>query len=104
NFIETYAAGRYSTGATKEMYERFNDHIHHLPISYLESRHTGDLVSRITNGITAIHHFIRDDLLRYVFEAFRVTASIVVMAFLNWKLLLVSLTIIPFMIILVNRM
>lgn len=100
NFLETYSAGRFSAGVARDMKDSFSSHIDRLPISYMESHHSADLVSRMTNGVTAIENFIRDGLVGMIYQTVRLTASIVVMFFLNWKLLLFCIAILPLMAVL----
>ncbi|QGQ94219.1 ABC transporter ATP-binding protein [Paenibacillus psychroresistens] len=103
NFLDTYSSGRYSAYAARDMKDKFSSQIDHLPISYMETHHSGDLVSRMTNGITTIENFVKDDLMGIVFEIVRVSVSIIVMFFLSWKLLLFCIAILPLMAILTTR-
>lgn len=102
NFLEIYASGRYSAGVARDLQNKFSAHIDKLPISYMEANHSGDLVSRVTNGIAAIENFIKNDLMGIVFQVIRLSASIIVMLFLNWKLLIFILIFLPLMLILTN--
>ena len=95
NFSDTYSSGRFSANAVRDMKDKFSSHIDQLPVSYMDAHHSGDLVSRMTNGVTAIENFIRDDLVGIVYEIVRVCASVIVMLFLNWKLLLFCMVILP---------
>ncbi|GIP32104.1 ABC transporter ATP-binding protein [Paenibacillus sp. J2TS4] len=97
NFVETYSSGRFSVYAARDMNDSFSSHIGQLPISYMETHHSADLVSRMTNGVNAIEDFIRDDLMGMVFQTVRLIASIVTMFFLNWKLLLICVMVLPLM-------
>jgi ATP-binding cassette subfamily B protein len=103
NFLDTYASGRFSAYAARDMKDRFSVHINNLPVSYVETHHSGDLVSRMTNGVTSIENFIRDDLMGFVLEVVRVSVSIGVMIFLSWKLLLFCVIILPVMAVITTR-
>lgn len=97
NYLETYSAGKFSADAARDMRDRISSHIGKLPISYIDSKHSADTASKMTNGVSAVENFLRDDLMGLVFQTIRLLASISAMLFLNWKLLLVCAAILPIM-------
>jgi ABC-type multidrug transport system fused ATPase/permease subunit len=84
------------------MKDDFSLQIGKLPVSCLEAHHSGELVSRITNGINTIERFFREDLTGIVFHIIRFAACVAVLLYMNWQLLLASMVLIPLMAVLTN--
>ena len=103
NFLESYSSGRYSAFAVRDMKDTFSSQINELPVSYLESHHSGDLVTRISNNINKLEHFLKNDLLGIVFHIFRMSACFLLLLFINWRLTLASLILIPLLALITNR-
>lgn len=104
NFLETYSSGRFSANMARDMKDTLSARIDELPVSYLEAHHSGDLNSRMTNGITAIENFFNGDFGFIIFNTIRVSASIIVMLFMNWQLLLLCMVILPLMAVLTSSL
>lgn len=72
-----------------------------LPLSFFETQQTGHLMSRVTNDVSVlqmlVHNFVR--FVRDVVEVFGLTAYIF---WLNWRLSLLSMIIIPLIIIMIQ--
>lgn len=102
NFFETYSSGRFSAFAARDIRNTFSDRVDQLPISYMESHHSADLGSRMTNGVNAIENFFNGDLAAFVFHLFRVGVSLIVMFILNAQLTLYGIVILPLMALLTS--
>ncbi|MBJ6364103.1 ABC transporter ATP-binding protein [Paenibacillus sp. GCM10012307] len=88
NFFNVYSSGRYSAAVTRDIKNTVGEHINKLPISYMDSRHSGDFSSRMTNSMNEIEGFINNDFAALIFHIFRVTVCIVFMFYMNWQLTL----------------
>lgn len=95
NYLETYSSGRFTSYSIRDMKDRFSSHINKLPVSYIEAKHSGELISRLTNGINTIENFFKNDLVGILFYILRTLACIIVMLFLNWQLTLFIMIILP---------
>jgi len=102
NLLESYSSGRFSAYTVRDMKDKLSDHMNRLPVSYLETHHSGDLVSRMTNGMNSIHDFLKNDLVGILFHFIRLILCVIVMLFLNWQLTLYIMIILPIMFILTN--
>jgi ABC-type multidrug transport system fused ATPase/permease subunit len=102
SFLETYSAGRFSACAARDMRDDFSSLVGKLPVSYLEARHSGELVSRITQGINAIERFFREDLTGILFHIIRFAACVAVLLYMNWQLLAASMVLLPLMAVLTH--
>lgn len=96
SFAGVYASGRFSAYAIRDMKHTFSAHIDKLPVSYTETRHTGDFSSRMTTGVNAIENFLSGDFTSILFHIFRISVCIVLMLVMNWQLTLLCMVIIAF--------
>lgn len=93
-FAETYSSGRFSAKAARDIKENLADHIGKLPVSYMETTHSGDLTSKLANDVISIENYLKSGLPSILFHVFRFAASFIYMLFLNWRLLLFSMAVI----------
>jgi len=63
-------------------------HLQRLPLGYHEQRHSGDLVSVMTNDVTAAEQAFQQDMLNLVNASLQGVSAAVFMLVLNWKLAL----------------
>lgn len=102
NFVETYASGRFSANVARDLKNTFAERMNGLPIAYLEAKHSGELNSMMSNGIASIERFFQGSFGFLLFNAIRLAASIVVMAMMNWQMLLLCMIMLPLMALLSN--
>ena len=93
---------RYQTYMLRDLRNRVTAHIQKLPISYTETIHSGDLVSRLNNDIDKIallpkriHELVQQPLV-FIF-------GFTYMFILSWKLLLATCILIPLSAILFDK-
>ncbi len=65
------------------------DHLGRLPLEYYERRHSGDVMSVLTNDVAALEQAYRDDLLTLVQSLLQGLTAAVLMFTLQWELALV---------------
>lgn len=83
----------------KEMFEK----VHKLPFSYFDNTKTGQIMSRIVNDLNEISemaHHAPEDMFT---TALTFMGAIIIMFFVNWKLALILLLVVPFMAIFAIR-
>ena len=66
-----------------------------MPMAYFDKHQTGETMSYITNDVAAIQSALVDQLIELVTEGSILIGSIVMMVYLDWKLSLLTLAIIP---------
>lgn len=74
----------------KDLFHR----ILHFPLSFFDQSQTGYLLSRISE-VEGLRFFFSDSLIQFLIGIFEFIFSLSILFFLNWKLTLISLTIIP---------
>jgi ATP-binding cassette subfamily B protein len=66
-------------------------HLQRLPLGYHEQRHSGDLLSVMTNDVTAAEQAFQQDMLNLVNATLQAISAAVYMLILDWKLALVTI-------------
>ena len=69
--------------------------IQRMPMAYFDKHQTGETMSYITNDVSAIQSALVDQLIEMVTEGSILIGSIVMMVYLDWKLSLLTLVVIP---------
>jgi ATP-binding cassette subfamily B multidrug efflux pump len=69
-----------------------------LSLSFFDDHEAGDLMSRLTNDTDVINQVLSMGLTRMVSSAFTLVGILIAMLALNWRLALVSFSILPFMV------
>lgn len=75
-------------------------HISKMAISSLEQFDSGDVVSKFSNGIFVIQSFLQNDFYFLIYYPIIISGTLIFMIIINWKLVLFSSILTPFMIFL----
>lgn len=68
-----------------------------LDVGFFESVESGDLMSRLINDIEQINSFMSQGFRRLLSSAFSLTATLIAMLVVDWRLALATLTVVPVM-------
>lgn len=74
------------------------EHIQHLPLKTLDKFSSGRLITRVTNDVEALDEMFTEVLLSMFQDVFLILGIIIVMLNINFKLALISFSVIPFII------
>lgn len=96
-YFRNYGAGRFAEYSLFDIRQKTTDHINHLPISYIDTHPTGDLVSRLTSDVNIIQQFLQGSMGDLVAQPVLFIGSIIFLFVMSWKLTLVSFIAIPLM-------
>ena len=77
-------------------------HLQTLSLSYFDKHKTGNIMSNLTNDVTALQTAIAGNLISFVQEAVILVGSLGSMLFLYWKLTLLTLVIVPLVVFTTN--
>lgn len=78
---------------------RLFDRFQRLPLIFFDRRPIGDLISRVTNDVDTLNQFLSQGITQLLGSFFSLIGIVIAMVFLNWRLALVSFTIIPLMLL-----
>lgn len=102
NFGQTFFAETVSQGIAYDIRNTFFSQTQHLNLSYHDRTPTSQLLTRINNDIEQIRVFIGATLLQIFGAAIVLFSSAIILLFMNWKLALIALAIIPISFILLG--
>ncbi|KQY89139.1 ABC transporter ATP-binding protein [Pelomonas sp. Root1444] len=82
--------------------ERVYAHVLALPMAFFDKAITGQLVSRVTNDTEAVNQLYRQVLYVMLDSTIVVVGSLVAMAWLDWRLMLIVATLVPAMVVIIK--
>ena len=99
DFARTYASDALSHSVSFDLRNLLYDKLQHISFAYHDKEHTGNLMSKATSDVEAIRRFINLGLVRALDVVVRIVAITGILLFLNWKLALLSLIFVPFIVL-----
>ena len=90
-FLMGYIGQRVITDLRYSLYK----HLQKLSISYYDKRRTGEIMSNLTNDIAALQSAIVENFVSLVQEGLIFIGSFISMVYLQWKLTILCLVIVP---------
>jgi ABC-type multidrug transport system fused ATPase/permease subunit len=96
DFARNYIAESLSQKVSYDLRNRLYDKLQHLSFAFHDAEHTGNLMSKATADVEQVRRFVNLGMVRSLDVAIRLIAITAILAFLNWKLALVSLAFVPF--------
>jgi ATP-binding cassette subfamily B protein/ATP-binding cassette subfamily C protein/ATP-binding cassette subfamily B multidrug efflux pump len=81
--------------------ERVYAHVLALPMAFFDTAITGQLVSRVTNDTESVNQLYRQVLYVMLDSTIVVFGSLIAMAFLDWRLMLIVATLVPAMVVII---
>jgi subfamily B ATP-binding cassette protein MsbA len=67
----------------------------HLPLSYLENRHTGEFTSIVFNDVNAIKTVLQNSFGKMILSPVQIMANITLMFIISWELSLLTFIVVP---------
>lgn len=95
-FISGALAGRTAESIAKRVRDYVFDHIQHLTFTYHDQTNTGELVQRSTSDIDAIRRFFADQAIGIGRISLLFLVNFVALLWLDWRLALISVIVVPF--------
>jgi ATP-binding cassette subfamily B protein len=91
--------GRIGEGFLRDLRQRVFVHLQRLSMPYYDREKAGVVVSRMTSDIDSMAELVQFGLLMFVSNTLLLLVSVVVLAVVSWKLLLVSVVALPFVVV-----
>jgi ATP-binding cassette, subfamily B, bacterial len=95
--LQTYFTGWVGERALADLRIRLFRHLQRLSLGFYERNRTGAIVSRITNDVEALDQLLTDGLSSLVQNGLLLVGTAVVLFFLDWRLALAMLVVLPLM-------
>ncbi|MDP4147323.1 MAG: ABC transporter ATP-binding protein, partial [Bacillota bacterium] len=103
-YISKYLYGYFSSSMLRDIRGYALNYIRKLHVSYIEKNNSGDLVSRLTSDISVFQRFVENEVFNILSQCFLFIIAFIYLSTINWKLLLVSITLTPIALLLVNKL
>ena len=91
SYLVSYIGQRVIIDVREVMFRKFQ----RMPMAYFDKHQTGETMSYITNDVGAIQEALVDNLIELFTESSILIGSIVMMLYLDWKLTLLTLIVVP---------
>jgi ABC-type multidrug transport system fused ATPase/permease subunit len=101
-FILNYLYGYFSAYFLHDFRYHTVRRLQKIPVSVMEKHHSGDLLSRLTNDLSIVQDFVGNSFLDIFIQLITFIAAAFYMAYLNWKLLIVSIFVVPLALIVIH--
>lgn len=101
-FGQKYLMSYVGQKIVNDIREKLYRHLQKLSLSYFDRRKTGNIMSNLTNDVSALQTAIAGNLISFVQEAVILVGSLVSMIVLYWKLTLLTLVIVPLVLVTVR--
>ena len=99
DFARTYLTDSLSQMVAYKLRNQMYDKLQHLSFAFHDKEHTGNIFSKVTSDLEAIRRFVMMGMVRSVEVVVRIAAISGILFFLDWKLTLVSLVFVPFLVV-----
>ena len=93
---------RFAALTLRDIKNNTTSHIQELPISTIDKYTTGDLISRLTNDVGILQKYFTNHFNATLYVPVVFICAVTLMLLIHWKLILVSLVLLPFGIYLSN--
>jgi ABC-type multidrug transport system fused ATPase/permease subunit len=95
DFARMYTSDSLSHKVSYDLRNLLYDKLQHLSFAFHDTEHTGNLMSKATADVEQVRRFVNLGMVRSLDVAIRLVAITGILAFLNWKLALISLAFAP---------
>ena len=99
DFGRTYTTDSLSQLVAYDLRNKMYDKLQNLSFAFHDKEHTGNIMSKVTSDLEAIRRFIMMGMMRSLEVVVRIAAISGILFFLDWKLTLVSLVFVPFLVV-----
>ena len=95
------SAGRKAIAALRE--DLFH-HIQGMSFSFFDTRSAGKLLVRVINDVDSLNDLISNGIVNVLIDCFTLVVLIVIMMAVNWRLTLIAMCILPFLLLITFRL
>lgn len=104
NYLRTWSIGRFSERVLARLRQAVAERSAVLPVSYMEERHSGDMLSVLNADLGKVKTLLANNILDFFAQSVRGIAALVYIISVNWALALVSVVLTPAIFLLINAL
>ncbi len=86
-------------GIMRDMRDALVQHLHRMPLNFFTSTKTGEIMNRVSSDVDSIDNVVTGTLVSIVTNVLTILTTLVAIFLLDWRLALLSLVVIPFMVL-----
>jgi subfamily B ATP-binding cassette protein MsbA len=101
-YLQAYFLAYSEFGSMTDLRDDAYKHLHQLPMSYFKQERVGNLISRLTNDVTAVQASISATFLNLIREPLNILVFFGIAVSISWRLTLLSLVILPFIMLIIT--
>ncbi|WP_297008375.1 ABC transporter ATP-binding protein [uncultured Corynebacterium sp.] len=95
NWLQGFVLNRVVVEVVIDLRTKVERKVHHLPLSYYDSRQRGDILSRTTNDVDNIQQALQQAISSLVYSLMMILGVTVMMFTVSWQLALLALLVLP---------
>ena len=97
SYAQTYLTGWVGERILADLRNKLFNHLQRLSLGFYERNRAGVIISRLTNDVEAIDQLVTDGVTSLVQNTLTLVGTAILLFFLDWRLALATLLVIPFM-------
>jgi ATP-binding cassette subfamily B protein len=86
-------------GIMRDIRTNLVSHLHRMPIAFFAGTKTGEIMNRVSSDVDNVDNVVTGTLTTIVTNVVMILTTVVAMFIWNWRLALISLVVVPFMIL-----
>lgn len=86
-------------GIMRDIRTRLVSHLHKMPLSFFTGTKTGEIMNRVSNDVDNVDNVVTGTLTTILTNVMMILTTLVAMFVWDWRLALISLVIVPFMVL-----
>lgn len=86
-------------GIMRDIRTRLVSHLHRMPVAFFTGTKTGEIMNRVSNDVDNVDGVVTGTLTTIITNVVMIVTTLVAMFIWNWRLALVSLIVVPFMVL-----
>ena len=101
-YLQAYFLALTEYASMKDLRDVVYQHLHQLPMSYFKQERVGNLISRLTNDVTAVQSSISATFLNLIREPLTIIMFLGIALSISWRLLLLSFFVLPITMVIIT--
>ena len=95
SYVQHYIMAGITQSVVRDLRDKVNDKLTHLPLSYIDSHSKGDILSKMMNDIDNISNTLQNNLIQIITSAVSFIGMLALMFYVSWQLTLITLSVLP---------
>ncbi len=99
NVVQGYLNSLVGEGIMRDLRTSLVAHLHKMPLSFFTGTKTGEIMNRVSNDVDNVDGVVTGTLTTIVTNIAMIVTTLVWMAIWDWRLTLIAIVVVPFMIV-----